>query len=140
MIMFRRTREKVAKLIAPDAMFSAQSSPVVYDSDGMHLSGRNLVSLSDPTFRRAYDRSGATQVEFRAYVCCWAAEQASRIDGDFVECGVNDGWFSLKICEYLNFNKLDKAFFLFDTFHGIPSQQISDEERPRALLHQYVDC
>jgi O-methyltransferase len=141
-ITFRRTRQKIAKLIAPGAMFPTQSksSEVVYDGDGLRLSGKNLAALSDPAFRQAYDRSGASQIEFRAYVCCWAAEQASKIVGDFVECGVNEGRLSLTICQYLNFNKLDKSFFLFDTFHGIPSQQITDEERPRALRHQYVEC
>jgi O-methyltransferase len=142
MITFRRTRQRIAKLIAPGAMFPAHSDPsdIVYDDDGMRLSGKNLASLSDRAFRRAYDRSGAAHIEFRAYVCCWAAEQASRIAGDFVECGVNDGWLSLAVCEYLNFNEFDKSFFLFDTFCGIPSLQISDEERPRALRHRYVDC
>jgi O-methyltransferase len=142
MITFQRTRQKIATLIAPGAIFPSRStsSDIVYDDDGMRLFGKNLACLSDPAFRRAYDHSGAAHIEFRAYVCCWAAEQVSKIIGDFVECGVNDGWLSLTACEYLNFNRLEKSFLLFDTFRGIPSEQISDEERPRALRHRYVEC
>jgi hypothetical protein len=50
------------------------------------------------------------------------------LPGDFVECGVNIGIFSLAICNYVNFNELDKTFWLFDTFEGIPKEQMSEAE------------
>jgi O-methyltransferase len=53
----------------------------------------------------------------------------SRLDGDFVECGVNTGWHSLAICEYVDFNSLDKAFYLFDTYCGLPEEQMSPYEK-----------
>ena len=48
---------------------------------------------------------------------------------DFVECGVDTGMFSLAICDWLDFNSLDKDFWLFDTFNGIPDEQMSAAER-----------
>ena len=55
-------------------------------------------------------------IQFRVYVCCWAASYASRLDGDFVECGVGKGILSKAICEYIDFNSTGKNLYLFDTF------------------------
>ena len=73
-------------------------------------------------------RSGAT-----------TAFHGSHLPGDFVECGVNTGWHSLAICEYVNFNSLGKKFYLFDTFCGLPPEQMSSFEAtlPR---HPYPEC
>ena len=68
-------------------------------------------------------------IEWRVHVICWAASHAAGLPGDFVECGVNTGIFSLAAAHYVDFNRLDKSFYLFDTFLGIPEDQISDEER-----------
>ena len=52
-------------------------------------------------------------------------DQAARLPGDFVECGVDTGMMSLAICDWLDFNRLDKDFWLFDTFAGIPDAQMT---------------
>jgi len=137
-------RAKLALLEAENAELRGRTIPTVsydYDADGMKLWDKNLAALTDPRFVGAYvDSVKNANIEFRAYVCCWAASQASKLPGDFVECGVNDGWLSLTICNFLDFNSLGKSFFLFDTYNGIPSEQISERERSRAALHYYVDC
>jgi hypothetical protein len=55
---------------------------------------------------------------------------------------VNTGVLSLAICEYVDFNSLQKFFYLFDTFAGIPESQMSGTERPGRLLSntKYPDC
>lgn len=68
-------------------------------------------------------------IEWRTHICCWAAWHAKQLPGDFVECGVNTGIYSLAVCNYIDFNATDKSFYLFDTFAGIPEEQISEEER-----------
>jgi hypothetical protein len=73
---------------------------------------------------------------WRAYTACWAASHAARLPGDFVECGVNRGGLALTILEYLDFNSLDKRFFLLDTFEG-PPQGLQVEAAMRDL---YSDC
>lgn len=60
---------------------------------------------------------------------CWAARHAAKLPGNFVECGVNTGMFSLAVAHYVDFNSTGKKFYLFDTFEGIPEEQIADEER-----------
>jgi hypothetical protein len=66
------------------------------------------------------------------------------VPGDFVECGVNTGIFSLAICDYLDFNATDRSFWLFDTFAGIPEEQVSERERSLGRLEEnsawFSDC
>jgi hypothetical protein len=74
--------------------------------------------------------SSPGDIHFRAYVACWAANYALKLDGDFVECGVGKGLLSTTIVNYIDFDKTSKKFFLFDTYEGIPLEQAkSNEER-----------
>ena len=67
-------------------------------------------------------------IHYRAYIACYFAKYCSKLDGDFVECGVGKGLVSKTIVSYLNFAKINKFFFLFDTFEGIPIHQGKDCE------------
>lgn len=128
-----------------------------YNADQLKISGKHLSFLHDPHFLSAYQRGMQSghhiwrsagsdddiHIEYRAYICCWAAEMASKLPGDFVECGVNTGIYSLTVCEYLNFNALGKRFFLFDTFSGIPESQRLPTESLELIRHQnqfYSEC
>lgn len=125
-----------------------------YASDGMYLFGKNLNSLFDDEFQKAYMKgvdSGhrisriptKLDIRFRVATALWAAKQASLIEGDFVECGVNTGIISRAICYHLDFAKLPKRFYLFDTFEGIPLASASTpEEEEHVTRHNqvYFDC
>jgi hypothetical protein len=51
--------------------------------------------LAGENFLRAYQLGAQTNsrhglsIRWRAYIACWAGSYASKLDGDFVECGVN---------------------------------------------------
>lgn len=121
---------------------SSHKGRAVYDADGMTLYRRTLPFLKDERFLAAYRRGaesghsiagGASiAIEYRIAVLCWAASHGTKLQGDFVECGVNTGMFSLCVCDYVNFNATGKNFWLFDTFCGIPLDGLSREERKRA--------
>ena len=51
-------------------------------------------------------------IQFRVYVCCWAANYASRLDGDFVECGVGKGVVKGKVPNSLREVQLGKISYL----------------------------
>ena len=68
-------------------------------------------------------------IEWRVHMLLWAATHAAHLEGDFVECGVNTGIYSLAICDYLDFNKTGKSFYLFDTFEGVPEVQMNEHEK-----------
>ncbi len=59
-------------------------------------------------------------ISWRAHICTWAATQALKLDGDFVECGVWYGILSKSICEYVDFERLDHRFYLFDSWGNMP--------------------
>jgi hypothetical protein len=103
----------------------------------MALLDRNTEFLRKPQFRAAYEAGmasghringgGDIGIEWRVHVACWAATHALKLQGDFVECGVNTGMMSLAICKYVDFNRTEKTFWLFDTFCGIPVEQAKNE-------------
>jgi O-methyltransferase len=58
----------------------------------------------------------------------------ARTTGDFVECGVNTGIFSLAVCEYVDFNRLDKSLWLFDTYKGFQSSKFPSGSLPQGNI------
>lgn len=116
-----------------------------YMADGMCLVGKSLSWAEDPSFARAYAAGAATghrygeatRNDWRVHVACWAASHARHLPGDFVECGVHTGILSVAICTYLDFNTIDKTFWLYDTFAGIPKEQMAPGELgPRTVENE----
>jgi O-methyltransferase len=103
---------------AEDNVFTANAAPFLDDED----------------FLRAYDLREKTNswhgasIRWRAYVACWAGSYAGKIDGDFVECGVNRGGLARAIIDYVGFESLNKRFYLIDTFAGIVPAYLSQSE------------
>jgi O-methyltransferase len=142
---------------APSPAQQWKSTLPTYDSDYLIAWNRNFEFLRNPEFLAAY-RAGINSghsflphpgadpdihIEFRAYVACWAASHALRLSGDFVECGVNTGIYSLSICKLLDFNATSKTFWLFDTFSGIPEWQLSESEQAAGIARYnklYPEC
>lgn len=105
----------------------------LYAESGM-ATLHNAGCLGTEKFQKAYQRgiqaAGDYKIQWRAYVACWAASQAARAgQGDFVECGVNRGFMSSAIMSYLDWNQMDRHFYLVDTFDGIREELLSDEEK-----------
>ncbi|UXA04211.1 TylF/MycF family methyltransferase [Mycobacterium sp. SMC-2] len=110
-----RTEYAIARKVLPD----------VYANDGL-ISFHRHAFLDDPAFQRAYERGARAlggqdwyQWHWRVHVGLWAAASASKLDGDFVECGVNYGFLSSAVMEYLDWDRLGKTFYLLDTFAGL---------------------
>ncbi len=103
-----------------------------YRADGFAVTYKNLGFLGDPKFNEAYQWSSTYKwnglsspwqkfdLRWRCHFCIWAINNALHIKGDFVECGVDTGVFSGTIAKFFELEKLDREFFLFDTFEGIP--------------------
>jgi O-methyltransferase len=119
-------------------------TPLTYFQDGLY-SQHNADFLKDPAFIRSYRIATASDhgfgkdlhIEWRVFICLWAASQSLTRDGDFVECGVNSGIFSRAITDYYSFEKLDRSFYLVDTFEGIPENQYLPSEIEHGLLKRY---
>lgn len=108
--------------------------PLTYNQDGL-ASQHSAEFIRDPRFARAYaagmeNARPGTQVEWRVHVALWCATQAARLEGDFVECGVHTGILSAAVMTWLDFASLaPRRFFLFDTWAGIPEEQMSAAEK-----------
>jgi len=112
---------------------SLQAEAHVYDQDGLR-SVHNHEFMGDPSFRKAYERGiRATgrdyQWHWRVHVGLWVATCASRLPGDFVECGVNRGFLSSAVMDYLDWDSLGKHFYLLDTFKGIDERFTSAQDK-----------
>ena len=99
--------------------------------------------LGDSEFRDAYNAGltmqPGTEMRWRSHVAIWAAHQASLLDGDFGECGVNRAFLSTAIMHALDFkNRIDKQFYLFDTFCGLVPEQVTEEDTA-ARWNEYPD-
>lgn len=121
-----------------DRMLRVFLGPGVYNSDGLVTVHRHAF-MEDPPFQRAYARGiQATgkdydpyQFQWRMHVVLWAAANATLLDGDFVECGVNEGVRGSAIMEQLGWDQLGRTFYLLDTFSGLDPRYITDENRAR---------
>ena len=106
--------------------------PYSFNADGL-ATVHDAGFQRDERFRDAYAAGVRTghrisppeklHIEWRVYVCCWAAQHAACVAGDFVECGVGTGIVSLAVCRYVDFGRLSRRFWLFDTYAGIPEEQ-----------------
>ena len=120
---------------------SRKPSKDTYEQDGL-VSIHNHDFMQDPEFCKAYQRgmraaSGDDYYwHWRVYIGLWTAFSASKIPGDFVECGVNRGFLSSAIMEYLNWNSLSRTFYLLDTFSGIDPRYVSDKDVQRGALEK----
>jgi Macrocin-O-methyltransferase (TylF) len=102
--------------------------------------------VSDARFDKAYRRGlkgmgseQQAQGPWRVHVATWAAEQAMRLEGDFVECGVFLGFTSSIVMTFLDWNEVagGRKFFLVDNFEGIVSTQLSPQEQSLGRQSQY---
>lgn len=111
----------------------------IYDRDGLR-SLHNHEFLDDPEFQRAYargERAGADyHWQWRVHIGLWAAHCASKLAGDFVECGVNRGFMSSAIMEYLDWDRTGRTFYLLDTFSGIDPRYITPEEADSGAMQR----
>ena len=142
----RRLKEvvRVACGIPQELMLNGKKA--AYNEDGL-ATIHNCDFMQDERFMKAYQIGkmtgswGPYDIYWRAYVACWAATQAARLEGDFVECGVNRGGLASVIMSYVNFQNLHKTFYLLDTFCGLVPEYITDEEKKLGRLPgQYEEC
>jgi hypothetical protein len=112
-----------------DGLMSNHVTDFLYDEKFMNAykEGKKTGALKN-TADNIRSELYSGDVHYRAYIACYFAKYCSKLDGDFVECGVGKGLLSKIIVSYLNFTKINKFFFLFDTFEGIPIHQGKDCE------------
>jgi hypothetical protein len=89
-----------------------KTPPFVEDARFMELAVRHADLL--PTFNWHWNLQ----------TVAWAVHQAKTLPGDFVELGVFKGHTTLFVAEYLGVADWPQRWFLYDTFDGIPEDQL----------------
>lgn len=132
-------KQKPAKAYQP----RIEDWPLTYMQDGLWTI-HNVDFMSDPKFARAYARGvQATEkdhnIHWRTHILTWAATNAMKIPGDFVECGVNRGAESSAILTYVDWNATHGArkYYLMDTFQGLVPELVNDDERAIGRLEMF---
>jgi hypothetical protein len=94
---------------------------------------RNMSFTRDVRFVRAMRNNACEEGDlswsWRLHTLVWAAKSALQLPGDFVECGVFRGFMSSVVAEVLEFEKLEKTFYLYDTFGGLAETYSAEYER-----------
>ena len=119
------------------------SRPGLYSEDCL-TTFHNHDFVREPQFLAAYERgikaSGVDhRMRWRVHVALWVASQVRHLRGSFVECGVSTGFLSSAIMHSLEWNSLQKDFYLFDTFSGLDEQFMTTTERNTERLSWYKD-
>ena len=132
----------LCRAVAQVSLLMRRAVPQVYAQDFL-ISLHSHAFMQDPKFVAAYARGvkalggvDSYQWHWRVHIGLWAASVASRLDGHFVECGVNRGFLSSTIMEYLDWNSLDRDFYLLDTFAGLDERFVSERERKTGALRK----
>jgi hypothetical protein len=111
----------------------------VYADDNVMLFNRSMGFRRDAKLMQAIkDNANRRQEEsllLRINTLIWAVKQALSVEGDFVECGVFRGFCASVVADYLDFATLDREFFLYDTFEGIPPE-FDSENHDRPVLRE----
>ncbi|MFH1821915.1 MAG: TylF/MycF/NovP-related O-methyltransferase [Methanobacteriota archaeon] len=125
--------------------------PWTYNQDGLATT-HNSDFMKDELFIQSFNLGADTgswgrgrgldpQNHWRVYVVLWAANHAKKLEGDFVECGVDRGGHARAIINYVDFKNLNKKFYLLDTFCGLDEKYITEEEKKMGVrAGGYEEC
>jgi len=126
-------QERVLRLILEVKQAYQALGARTYTGDMLCTFARNQSFVDDAKFRAAFDHNAGDDLEktwlWRLHTLTWAASQALKLDGDFVECGTYRGFMSAVICEFLDFETQPKSFYLYDSFAGLPEDWSAEGER-----------
>jgi O-methyltransferase len=127
-----------------DDYYLLPKSEITYSNDLLYTY-HNADFIKEPRFAESYrlckeiggDLLKGYDIQWRIHVLCWAASQAAHLEGDFVDCGVNTGFCPRAVINYVDFNKLNKTYYLLDTFSGMDERYSTPYEMERNKILGY---
>ena len=127
-------RQMLEHLAALQKLFQDASVPSFF-SDNLIALNRNLSFLYDEKFMNAFSDAKDDNIPedaaklWRLHTLAWCGQAALNIPGDFVECGVYKGLYSGMLTDYLDWDQIERRFYLYDTFAGLAEDWSSEDER-----------
>lgn len=115
----------------------------VFVSQGLATWGRATSFLNDPKFLSIVDKYSELlpipNWHWNLSVALWCVKNALGLNGDFVELGVFKGHTTLFLAEYIDFCKEGRSWYLYDTFEGIPAEDLNNSSWEDINKGLYVD-
>lgn len=116
-----------------------------YYEDGLassHTYFENNKNPSETSYIKGFktNSSYGHHLRWRVHVACILAHFSNNIKGDIVEFGTNKGLIALAILNYHKKNKINKKFFLFDTFQGRILKYLTKAEKNFKKQPKYEEC
>jgi hypothetical protein len=111
----------------------------------------NVEFLEETRFKQAFTGSGRdiplniSHISWRAHICCWGADHALNLKGDFVELGVWWGVLPKTVCELFKDDPrfINRPYYLVDSWgkmsgsHPDPNYQADIYQQVRARFAAY---
>jgi len=119
----------------PKAVIKKITTKYLYKEDEL-LTSHIPAFMEDERFINCYNSTvkktlGDPAIRWRSHIIIWAANRGKNLEGDFVECGVNRGFFSKTAMDYIGFKELPKTFFLLDTYEGLAEKYLTKDEKQK---------
>jgi len=131
--------DRVRALVEEMRKIYADGGIQAFFADNMIAMTRTLSFAREPAFVDAFAAHARVDEDhakvWRLHTYCWAAKQALKLPGDFVECGVFRGFYAAVMTDYLDFKSRDKTLWLYDTFDGLAEEFATEKEL--ALAPEY---
>lgn len=128
----RRGLDLVATGSNPDMLrileIAERLSPNAFVGEGLATWRKTLPFMNDARFveiaERHADLHRLPNWHWNLQTVLWAINYVRGLPGDFVELGVFKGYTTLFCAEYVRFQAWPRRWLLFDTFAGIPDDQL----------------
>jgi O-methyltransferase len=116
------------------------SGQTFFGAEDLHVLNRNMSFTKDKVFMKLYREMAEDGKEkgrlWRLHIFLWAFINGLRLQGDLIECGVYRGFSSALAVRYTKFERIAKTLYLFDTWEGIPADQL---DTGRLQIEKYKD-
>ena len=117
---FNIDEEKFRKGLSLIKESLGEFAKTIYSSDNMICWNRNYGFLRDPFFINILNdkESSLTDkaVVWRTYILVYFAKICTNLVGDYLELGTYEGHTAQVLTEKIDFNRLEKDYFLYDLF------------------------
>lgn len=100
---------------------------LTYATDDLYTF-HNADFMKDPLFAESYALAEKidnkhclfnNEIQWRMHVLYWLGNLVKGLEGDFVDCGVATGFCARSLMHYIGFEKLNKKYYLMDSFVGL---------------------
>ncbi len=112
----------------------------VFHADNLIALDRCMTFAMDEKFMEAFQKNVRSKQDdsiiWRLHTTAWASRHCLEIPGDFVECGVYKAFGSAVLTDYLDFDQVDKQFYLYDTYEGIPDDAAKTSPSPAGAFSE----